>query len=243
MVPSNPRLRTCGASQASPRARVLHRTISDVNVECPFPGYLHLPSGPKVHLFPLSPDTIEHSRRAKQVELRTVYISHPTRPAAGDTESKAARPFDEPLGSINLVLPTRARDALRAQGYTVEFRHPEQGSGGADNPNTHRLTLSHNNHCITVEYQHSLQSDGRQFTIDAVVGVALSPLPTRPSMGVQEQETFISRAVSWSDPFPWWSQSMGHSVIFDRKGAHKLAVNLDLRLAGTDLFLLGVEIQ
>ena len=36
---------------------------------------------------------------------------------------------------------------------------------------------------------------------------------------------------------------MGHSMTFDRKGAHKLAVNLDLRLAGTDLFLLGVEIQ
>ena len=171
-------------------------SISDVNVECPFPGYLHLPSGSKVHLFPLSPDTIEHSRRAEQVEMRTVYISHPTRSAVGDIESKAAQPFDEPLGSINLVLPTRARDALRALGYTVEFRHPEQDRDGADVPNTHRLTLSHNDHRITIEYQHSLQGDGRRFTIDAVVGAALSPLLTRPSMGVQEQDAFISHAVS-----------------------------------------------
>ncbi|KAM5537243.1 hypothetical protein V8D89_009176 [Ganoderma adspersum] len=51
--------------------------------------------------------------RVKRIELKTVYISHP---ASGDTGSKAAQPFDEPLCAINLVLPTKARDALRAQG-------------------------------------------------------------------------------------------------------------------------------
>ena len=221
--------------------RVCYVTSSDSDADCLFPGYVHLPSGSKVHLFPLSPDTLEHCRRAKCIELKTVYISHPA--PSLNTAGKAAQCIDRPLRAINLLLSTKARDALRAQGYIVEFCHPES-QPDPDNTDTraHQLTLSHDNHSITIEYQHNLGADGRRFTINALVGVS-RPFLAGSTLKKQERETVLSRTVSWSDSFPWWSRLGAHSVTFERKGAATLTINVDLELVARDIYLLDVEVQ
>lgn len=53
--------------------------------------------------------------------------------------------------TIDLVLLRQTPDSLRAQGYSVELRGSDQ-----DHPTTHWLTLSNDDHMITIKFLHAL---------------------------------------------------------------------------------------
>ncbi|TBU52816.1 heterokaryon incompatibility protein-domain-containing protein [Dichomitus squalens] len=142
--------------------RVCHIPPSAAGVEYLHCGCMYIVPKPNrstgiLCLFPLSPATIKRCRN--DIRLKTVYISHPERTTAQSEDARR-----QPHKTINLVLLKATRDALRAQGYKAELRGPDEG-----HPTTHWLTLSKDDHTITVEYRHTLENAGWRLTIEADV--------------------------------------------------------------------------
>ncbi|TBU43659.1 hypothetical protein BD309DRAFT_1009618 [Dichomitus squalens] len=145
----------------------------------------------------LSPVTLE--RCHPRIELRTVYISHPAR--------RARRSEDGPYifehhSDIALKLSLVTRDALRAQKYTISLQGPDQA-----HPTMYRLTLSHDDHTITIEYDYTLEFGGVQMMMRARVEVWGS---LRPSTDVLS--TPSPREVTWHDLTPWWTSHKDQQV-------------------------------
>ncbi|TBU25086.1 hypothetical protein BD311DRAFT_854724 [Dichomitus squalens] len=147
-----------------------------------------------------SPATIEDCH--SQIELRTVYISHPSRPAR---RSETYLDRFRSHSSIFLTLSRETRGALRAQQYNISLQRPDQA-----HPTTHRLTLSRHDHTISIQYDHTLKLGGEGFTMRARV--------ESPS------------EVTWCN-FTLWSISLGDKQVTVRAG-EELAINLDLTLLG-----------
>ena len=177
-------------------------------------------------LFLLSPETIENCR--PQTELKTVYIPHPDR--ADLSASLNLR--REPYTTIKLVLLRATRDALRSRGYKAELRGPDP-----DHPSTHWLTLSKDEHTITIKFQHTLEYDGEAFTINAKVKILGSRVQLDSALDSDQAEHCT---VSWSDScFPWRTQ-LGHRKV--RLSATTLTVGLELDFAGTGYYFLRVDV-
>ncbi|EJF57899.1 hypothetical protein DICSQDRAFT_173521 [Dichomitus squalens LYAD-421 SS1] len=155
-----------------------------------------------------SPATIEDCH--SQIELRTVYISHPSRPAR---RSETYLDRFRSHSSIFLTLSRETRGALRAQQYNISLQRPDQA-----HPTTHRLTLSRHDHTISIQYDHTLKLGGEGFTMRARV--------ESPS------------EVTWCN-FTLWSISLGDKQVTVRAG-EELAINLDLTLLGPSWYAIRV---
>ncbi|TBU37094.1 hypothetical protein BD309DRAFT_974724 [Dichomitus squalens] len=150
------------------------------------------------NLFPLSPATIDRCR--EHVTLKTVYISHPER-ASTQSDTRDAR--RQPHKTINLLLGRKTRRALRSQGYTAELRGPDEG-----HPTTHWLTLSCDDHTITVEYQHTLGYGGGLLMVEADVKMS------RRALDEAGQIKANPSAVKWSD-YALWHVSLATKEVAD----------------------------
>ncbi|KAM5546178.1 hypothetical protein V8D89_000304 [Ganoderma adspersum] len=192
------------------------------------------------YLFPLSPETIRHCR--PHTELKTVYIPHPDR--ANLLWSLQLQPYT----AIKLVLLTETRDLLRFRGYLVNLREPDP-----DHPTTHQLTLSNDEHAISVEFQCTLEDDGEAFTIDAIVEMSESPGRRRAiQLDCSTSSSDSDRAdclqaeatVSWTDSsvFGWRTRLDRERVRLRAAGAGTVTVDLALDFAGAGSYVLRVDV-
>ncbi|TBU25371.1 hypothetical protein BD311DRAFT_501465 [Dichomitus squalens] len=178
--------------------------------------------GPR--LFPLPPTTIERCRDV--IQIRTIYISHPER-----TTQHSEDALCQPHETINLLLSKATRDALRAQGYTADFRHPDE-----DHPTTHLLTLFCDDYTITIEYWHTLEQDGRRLGVRAHVKMSQRALDS-----VEEVEE-ESRSVIWSDSAQWsFSLSLGTKSVTFTLAEATITLKLGLDWAAPSHYFLHVR--
>ncbi|KAI1786352.1 hypothetical protein LXA43DRAFT_1065138 [Ganoderma leucocontextum] len=218
--------------------RVCYTLPSETDVEFVYAGWIGIYSTrgdnepeDRPELFPLSPEAIEHCRPL--TKLKTVYVSHPDR---------ADRPSILrllPYTAIKLVLLRETRDTLRSRGYSADLRDPDP-----DHPTgTHWLTLSRDEHTITVEFRHTLKDGGKQFTMNAKVKLSAShvQLDSTPD----SDQVDLSN-VSWTDraPFPWgWSSRLGNKrFVLTATGVGTLDVDLVLEFAGNGFYILRVDV-
>ena len=175
-------------------------------------------------LFPLSAATLERCR--DDVELKTVFLSHPRR--------EVVQPLDAqwlPQETIKLVLGMRNRDALRAQGYTAEVQCPDR-----DHPATHWLKLSNDAHTITIEYRHTLKNKGQELSMEVEVkksqsaGILTREVKAKPS------------SLKWWDSMPWSSSLEVQQVAF-ATAREKVVVELSFDSAGPSAYVLRVNIN
>ena len=188
-------------------------------------------------LFSLSPETIEHY--CQDIELKTVYIPHPYR---GNLRLQVPSSLQrQPYTVIRLVLSKETRDALRSRGFSADLRYPHPA-----HPTTHWLTLTKDEHIITVKFQHTLKDDGRSFTVYAEIR-------TRPVSGSlvhsgsttpDSDDQVDCHTVSWSDnsaKFPWMRTLGRQTVELSVAGGVTFTVNLRLDFAGTGVYILRVD--
>ena len=216
--------------------RVCHIPSSESEVDFMYCGYIDfcdMDEAPQPDLFRLSPGIIKQFRL--QTEMKTVYIPHPQSNYIDSDPLKNLR--RQPYTTIKLVLLTETCDALRSQGYKADLHDPEP-----DHPTTHWLTLSKDEHTTTVEFQHALKNDGKEFTIDATVGMRSCVRLDDASDSDQADR----RVVSWYEG-PWGS---GWTTTLDRQTAQlgaaeagMLTLDLSLDFAGAGVYLVQVDIQ
>ena len=219
---------TCVRHPDALLGRVCRISPSDAGIEYLQCGWVYISPNPLrgtygPRLFPLSPATIERCR--DHIELKTVYIS---RPELAAEQSEDAR--RQPHETINLILLKATRDALCDQGYNVELRGPDE-----DHSTTHWLILSHDDHAITVQYQHALGSGGRWLEIEAEVKLFL---PAADSTGQVEADDGL---LHWTDDLPWLPSLDTQEVVFTLP-TKRLTVKLGLALASRSHYFLSVEI-
>ncbi|TBU40441.1 hypothetical protein BD309DRAFT_345892 [Dichomitus squalens] len=198
-------------------------------------GWLTIRPAPKrghynPELFPLSPATIARCR--EHIEVKTVYISEPEHATARSEHALCQR-----HQTLNFMLPRKARDALRAQGYTAELRGPDEG-----HRTTHWLTLCHDDHMIAIEYRHTLkdEDDGQRLKIKADVKVLRAALG---SAGMIEGD---STSVQWSNRGgvryqPWLLSLSKKNVAFTLAAMH-LTMQLGFNWAAPSHYILRVEV-
>ncbi|TBU25082.1 hypothetical protein BD311DRAFT_604383, partial [Dichomitus squalens] len=191
--------------------RVCRIPPSESGVDLLYAGWIRVV---RPDMLALSPATVERCR--SQIVVRTVYISHPAR-RYRDPEEKDPDD-DRPHGSIFLRLSRETRDALCAQQYTTSLRRPDQA-----HPTTHRLTLSHHDHTVSIEYDHTLEDGGKRLTMRARVEVSggLGPSPH------DVLSTQSPSEVSWSDTPPWFTTRRDREVTV-RAGEKEFTVTLGL---------------
>ena len=215
--------------------RVCYTSPSESNVPFIHDGYIDVTSPQcddmfeQAKLLPLSPKTIEHCR--PQIELKTVYIPHPNR----STLSASSNLRYQPYTTIKLVLLRVTRNALHSRGYKANLRAPDP-----DHRTMHCLTLSKDEHSITVEFQHTLEDGGYMFTIEAEVKMSGShvQLDSAPDSDRAERHT-----VSWSDViFPWRAKLDHEKVRLSAAGGGTLTVDLGLDFGGHGYYFLHVDI-
>ena len=180
-------------------------------------------------LFPLSPVTIE--RCCEAIELKTVYISYPERDILPPHLDHLRQPHD----AIYFLLRRRTRDTLRASGYVVGLRCPDE-----EHPTTHRLTLSSDHLTITIEYKHAHQihADGQWLTIEARVKMSYSHSPTA------EIATHPG-SVNWWDctRSRSWNLSLDVKEVTATYAETTLTVKLGLELAALSYYYVHVEVS
>ena len=181
-------------------------------------------------LFLLSPETIKHCR--PQTELKTVYIPHPDRATLSTTLNLR----DQPYTTIKLVLLRTTRDTLCSRGYKADLRAPDPG-----HRTTHWLTLSNDEHTITVEIKHTLKHGGEWFTIEAEVKMSGSGIQLDSAL---DSDRVDSDTVSWFDNCKGaWSTKLDHKkVMLSTAGAGTLTVDFGLDFAGQGYYFLRVDV-
>ena len=220
--------------------RVCYVSPSDSGVDFVYPGYVHISPKSLLHgnalspdLFLVPPEVIERCR--PYIQAKTVYISHPDR-----HDHKAAQAdTSQPHHRINLVLLTKTRVTLQAQGYAVDFRGPEKSHQTVTG--THLLVLSHDEHTVTVEFQHTLESDGQQLIITAQVEV--SGRDVFDAAGESASPRADPSTVTWTDTFPWRARLGQHKgVKLDTGDGGALVLRLRLDLICAEAYLLHVDL-
>ncbi|TBU64672.1 hypothetical protein BD310DRAFT_837982 [Dichomitus squalens] len=207
-------------------------------VEDLFPGNVLIKRGPEhdtnePDVFYLSPATIE--RCLPHVELKTVYISHPTRRWQWPHEPlEYIDQLRRPHKAISLILPKITFATLQARGYTVtDFRGPNE-----ENPATHRLTLTTPDLTVIIDFNHHLAHGGWSFTIDAIATLYM-PGP----MERQKQEV-ESHTVTWFDncAFGWDETLSARRVAFSSSEPDPMILELYLQLSATSHYFLHVDV-
>ena len=220
--------------------RVCCITPSDSGVDFVYPASVHILPKSLLHgrtmfpnLFLLPPETLEYCR--PHIQPRTVYIPHPDRYDHKASQANTSQPHH----SISLLLLSKTREALHAQGYTVDLRGPEENHHSG----THRLTLCHDTHEITVDFNHTLESDGQLLTIVAHVAVS----SRNHDVLDPAQESVSPRAdpstVTWTDSIAWRARLGQHGgVKLTVGGAELLILRLCLDLVCAEAYLLHVAV-
>ena len=157
--------------------------------------------------------------------FRSVYISRPEL-AAEQSEDARRQPHEK----VNLVLLKATRDALRDQGYNVELRGPDE-----EHSNSHWLILSHGDHAITVQYQHTLEYGGCGLRIEAEVKMS------RPAVNSTGQIEAYGGSAPWGNFIPWKPSLRTQKVTFTLP-TKRLTVMLGLTWAARSHYFLGVQI-
>ena len=238
-LPGNLLGRVCYIPYSSSEVDVVY--TGTVDVSSPDNNLLY-----RTSLFPLTPDTVNYCH--PHTVLKTVYLRHPERPD----------PFVglliSPHTIIQLVLLKENRFSLHCQGYSAEFRHPNQ-----DHPTTHRLTLSalpqlNDDHTITVEFHHTLAEDGRQFTIQAEVAMSnavripywdtlkfigkLDPELLQPEYA--DDPTGVSRTDAMR--MGWLIDHCCQKVRFETAGGVLRTMGIELRFVGAGVYMLRMYV-
>ena len=219
--------------------RVCYIPPSQSGVECLYAGRMLVSPSPRgsntvFSLFPLSPETIARCRPS--IEIKTVYISHPDR-ADGALEVARWKSHTE----INLVLPREARNALRVHGYTASLRGPDRVS----HPTTHRLTLVHSAHTITVDFEHRLTYDGRGLDVSADLTVSGSQPDCDSAPVLDQVHQNLRSAACWFFCRPWDPNDSNSTrrVELRTMGGSGLAIYLKLSFATQNHYLVEASVQ
>ncbi|TBU26305.1 hypothetical protein BD311DRAFT_849895 [Dichomitus squalens] len=203
--------------------RVCYLPPSESGIDVLYPGRVGISPKPKhgddqADLFPLSLDTIERCR--EQIQLKTVYISHPRRVTVDRHHD-----LRQPHNCISLMLPKETRRSLLVQGYRATIRGPDQ-----DHPNSHWLVLSSYARTLTIEYQHTLKNDGYDLAISAQVQMHIYSLGSDPI------------SVTWADATPWAPSLSTHEVAVSHGLEDTLTVKLGLGFVMPSHYSLFVEV-
>ncbi|KAI1786222.1 HET-domain-containing protein [Ganoderma leucocontextum] len=199
-----------------------------IAVETPGTGSLF-----QFDLLPLSPATI--TRVHSEISMKTLYIPQPQRDKEAKHIDIARR---KPHETIKLVLLKKTRDALSAQGYTATL----QGPGHAQ-PATHLLTLSHDTHTITIDYQHTLDKthwSGQGLTIEVHVKMSGPILQDAP--GDLRVSQVDGLANGMDDFISWHMKLPFRDVELNTPGPMLLTLRLGLTFATTNHYLLDIEL-
>ncbi|PIL26675.1 hypothetical protein GSI_11251 [Ganoderma sinense ZZ0214-1] len=186
-------------------------------------------------LLSMSQKTIE--RLQSHIKIKTIYIPHPTR-ANGASEVARWQSHQ----TIRLILEKQICDPLLArQGYTATLRGPDPKSA---NPTTHRLSLIHLDHIITVELQHKIADDGQAVTI-FVGQVRVTGPPGRVCnpRRLDQEKTRRAEAGRWNFHKPWNNQHWTEQVVLRINDTKNVTIDLTLDFATQDHYLLHVDVR
>ena len=206
---------------------------SEFGVDSVYVGHIRPISNPQSStpqaqpdLFLLSPETVKHF--SPHTQRKTVYIPHP------DRADQIWNLRDQPYPAIKLALLEDTGHTLRSRlGYSINLRNPD--------PTTHCLTLSKDKHTITIEFQHTLENDGKQFTI--IAEITLGPgtqLDSTPSTNPPDCRTMTVR---WNDRSPWDTRLGPESVRLEASGVPLLTVDLNLEFVGAGFYVIGIDVR
>ena len=196
-------------------------------------------------LVTLSPETL--ARTSALVTIAMVFLPPPTsRPSA-----LSARDMQEghPHKAIHLLLKRKGKtETLRSNGSrllaglgdepviaTRTLRWPDQ-----DHPTTHWLTISRPppqhmmedvRDVITIEYRHTLENNGDEFTIDAYLTGKLGGCPIIPVM------------TSWKDQRPWGKWEYRKTVGLDNGRNHAIEMQLSLEYLAPNHYLIDAHTE
>ena len=140
-------------------------------------------------------------------------------------------------------------ESLSSRGYTATLRSPDNA-----HPRTHSITLSHDTHTITMDYQHTLRGGGggggdQELTIKAHVKTSVPVLQDAgtPSPGDPRvlQADGLRSVVSWWDSTPWWEKRSVQDVELEIPGRSTplTVLRLSLTLAKTNYYVLDIELK
>ena len=216
------------------------RPSGSASVEFVGSGWIDIGSGPDLELLPLSPASIVRLGPS-QISMKSLYIPQPDRDQGADDLAQRKR-----HETIKFVLPDKTRDALSAQGYTSTLRKPDEAR-----PRTHSVTLSHDTHTITIDYQYALEErgGGRQYlTVEALVkasGLVLRDSPTPGGLQVlRPVDGGPGTRVVWQDSMTWHKEHYVEDVRLDVPGnPTPLTVRVGLTLATMNYYLLRIELK
>ncbi|PIL28693.1 hypothetical protein GSI_08737 [Ganoderma sinense ZZ0214-1] len=214
--------------------RVCHITSSEeFDVQFVFTGQIRVDCLGLFDLFLLSPETIEHYRQ--HMELKTVYIPHSYRATL-----PWAVPWSlqhQPYTAIKLLLLRDTRNALRARGYSAHLLDPDP-----DHPTTHRLALSKDEYTIIVAFHHTLEDDGKKFTIEARAEIKMSESCAQLDSAAPDSDQADLHTVSWTPRSPWMTKLAAKEVSLSAMGAETLTLDLRLDFAGSGYYILRVDV-
>ncbi|TBU37126.1 hypothetical protein BD309DRAFT_1084867 [Dichomitus squalens] len=132
-------------------------------------------------------------------------------------------------GDSSTKISTCTKTKLLSPWYTAELRRPDEG-----HPTTHWLTLSGKDHTITVEYQHTLEDDGRELTVEAHVKMSRHALDD--SVEIKADPS----SVSWTDGggSTWYQRLNTEEVTFTLTAMTAVGVRLGLDWAAPSHYFL-----
>lgn len=215
--------------------RICYIPPSQSGVEFLYTGWMSVSPKPEDNrsvfgLVPVSQETIE--RLQSQIEIKTIHIPHPDRPREA-LEVARWRSHE----AIRLVLERNTCDALLARwGYTATLLGIPANSV---HPITHRLTLLHNEHTITIEFGHKLHDNGQVASIFATRVRVTGPL-SRPSHLFQD--TRDAGLCKWIFHRPWNNQRWTERIELCVGNSDSLPLDLTLDFATQDHYILHVAV-
>ena len=100
---------------------------------------------------------------------------------------------------------------------------------------THLLILSHDDHTITVQFQHTLENDGRDLSIDAEVKMLRRAVDSTGQIEIDDGLALYGGSMPWSPSLTAWKMMFTLPT-------KCLAVALGFTWAAPSHYFLGVEI-
>nr|VWP00051.1 Carboxylic ester hydrolase (EC [Ganoderma boninense] len=221
--------------------RVCYTNSAGLSINFLYSGYVCDPQeryGSASDLVLLSPTTIARLH-SSHISPSKLYI-----PQLLQSDARMNTPWSvriRPHKTINLILSKKTRDGLYAQGYMATLCIPDDV-----NATTHSVTLSHDSHIISINYQHTLNtytSWHQALDIQASV-MALVRRPGRSPSPNSQDTAYSLGVVRWSDHRPWCISLALKDVELDMLTPYlESTLSLGLDFIATNLYALSIEFK
>ena len=165
-----------------------------------------------------------------KIDFKTIHIPHSDR----RIDEPRVVAFRKTHERMCLVLTKKTRHALCTQGYMPSLQGTDRTA-----PNTQCLTLLplDKSHSIKIEFQHTLDKDGAELSLDAYVRIA-----ARGARGLRDDHLWdLTGTVSWRDSYPW-APVLEKRFVVTKIGPRTLEIVLELHLVAPEHYVPHIEV-